>query len=77
VPSYDLLSELPLKHKSHNHRSSLLELLPYIITLINISNITRTEHTKHIKDKAGVITITEVSRKALKVIITSKAVAVL
>jgi hypothetical protein len=75
VPSYDLLSELPLKHKSHSYSSFLLELL-LIITLTNTSNITRTRQTKHIKDKTEVITVTEVFKKALKVIVTLKAVAV-
>jgi hypothetical protein len=76
VPSYDLLSELLLKHKSHSHSSSLLELLPYTITLINTSNITRTRQTKHIKDKAKATTVTEVFREALEAIVASEAVAV-
>ena len=59
--SYDLLSELPLKHKSHNN--SLPELL-FIITLTNTSSIIRTEQTKHIKD--DVITVAKVFRKASK-----------
>jgi hypothetical protein len=76
MPSYDLLSELPLKHKSHSHSSSLPELLSYIITLINTSNITRTRQTKHIKDKAEVTTVAEVSEKALKATVALKTVAV-
>jgi hypothetical protein len=76
VPSYNLLSELLLKHKSHNYNSSLPELLSYIITLINTSNITRTKQTKHIKNKAKVTIVAEVSEKALKVIVALKAVAV-
>jgi hypothetical protein len=76
VPSYDLLSELPLKHKSHNHSSSLPELLPCTITLINTSNITRTGQTKHIKDKAEATTLTEVSGEALEATVASEAVAV-
>jgi hypothetical protein len=73
VPSYNLLSKLPLKHKSYNN--SLLELL-LTITLINISNITRTEQTKHIKDKAKAITVTKVFKKVLKAAVTLKAVTV-
>jgi hypothetical protein len=76
VPSYDLLSELPLKHKSHSHSSSLPELLPCIITLINISNITRTRQTEHIEDKAEATTVTEVSREALEATVASEAIAV-
>jgi hypothetical protein len=76
VPSYDLLSELLLKHKSHSHSSSLPKLLSYIITLINISNIIRTGQTEHIKDKAKAITVAEVSREALKAIVALEAVAV-
>jgi hypothetical protein len=76
VPSYNLLSELLLKHKSHSYNSSLSELLPYIITLVNTSNITRTGQTKYIKDKTKAITVAEVSREALKVIIALKAIAV-
>jgi hypothetical protein len=76
VPSYNLLSELLLKHKSHSHSSSLLKLLLYTITLINTSNITRTRQTKHIKNKAKVTIIAEVSKKALKTAVASKAVAV-
>jgi hypothetical protein len=60
VPSYNLLSELLLKHKSHSHSSFLPELL-LMITPTNTSSITITKQTKHIKDKAEVITITEVS----------------
>jgi hypothetical protein len=73
VPSYDLLSELPLKHRSHNN--SLLELL-LIITLTNTSSITRTKQTEHIKDKAKAITVTEVFRKVSKATVTLKAVTV-
>jgi hypothetical protein len=76
VLSYDLLSELPLKHKSHSHSSSLPELLSCIITLINTSNITRTEQTKYIKDKAEATIIAEVFRKALKATVALKAVVV-
>jgi hypothetical protein len=76
VPSYDLLSELPLEHKSHSHSSSLLKLLLCTITLINTSNITRTEQTEHIKDKAEAITVAEVSREALEATVASEAVAV-
>jgi hypothetical protein len=76
VPSYDLLSELPLEHKSHSHSSSLPELLPYTITLINTSNITRTGQTEHIEDEAEATTVAEVSGKALKATVASEAVAV-
>jgi hypothetical protein len=76
VPSYDLLSELPLKHKSHSHSSSLPELLPCIITLINTSNITRTRQTKHIEDKTEATTVTEVSEEASEATVASEAVAV-
>jgi hypothetical protein len=76
VPSYNLLSELPLKHKSHNHSSSLPELLSCTITLINTSNITRTKQTEHIKDKAKATTVTKVSGKALEATVASKAIAV-
>jgi hypothetical protein len=76
VPSYDLLSELPLKHKSHSHSSSLPELLSCTITLINTSNITRTEQTEHIKDKAEATTVAEVSREALEATVALEAVAV-
>jgi hypothetical protein len=76
MPSYDLLSELLLEHKSHSHSSSLPELLSCTITLINTSNITRTGQTKHIKDKAEATTVAEVSRKALKATVASEAVAV-
>jgi hypothetical protein len=65
VPSYDLLLELPLEHKSHSHSSSLSELLSCTITLINTSNIIRTEQTEHIKDKAKAIIVTEVSGEAV------------
>jgi hypothetical protein len=47
-----------------------------MITLINISNIIRTRQTKYIKDKAEAITMAEVFREALEVIIALKAVAV-
>jgi hypothetical protein len=76
MPSYNLLSELLLKHKSYSHSSSLPELLPYTITLINISNITRTKQTKHIKNKAKTTTVAEVSGKALEVTVDLKAVTV-
>jgi LysM repeat protein len=76
VPSYDLLSELLLKHKSHSHSSSLSELLSYTITLINTSNIIRTGQTEHIKDKTKAITVAEVSKKALKATVASEAVTV-
>jgi hypothetical protein len=75
VPSYDLLSELPLKHKSHSHSSSLLKLLP-TITLTNISSITRIEQTEHIKDEVKAITRAEVSEEALEAAVASEAVAV-
>jgi hypothetical protein len=70
------LSELLLKHKSHSHSSSLLELLFYIITLINISNIIRTRQTKHIKDKAKATIVTEVFGKASEATVALEAVAV-
>jgi hypothetical protein len=73
VPSYDLLSKLPLKHKSHNHSSSLSELLP-TITLTNTSNITRTGQTKHIKSE--IITVAEALREVSKAVVTSKTVTV-
>jgi hypothetical protein len=76
VPSYNLLSKLLLKHKSHSHSSSLLELLFYTITLINTSNITRTGQTKHIKDKAEATTVIEVSRKASEATVALETVAV-
>jgi hypothetical protein len=75
VPSYDLLSELPLKHKSYNHNNSLPEHL-LIITPINTSSITRTRQTKHIKDETKAITVAEVSEKALETAVTSEARAV-
>jgi hypothetical protein len=73
VPSYDLLSELPLKHRSHNN--SLPELL-LTITLTNISSITRTGQTEHIEDKAEAITVAEVFKKALEAVVTLEAVTV-
>jgi hypothetical protein len=73
VPSYDLLSELPLRHRSHNN--SLLELL-LIITLTNTSSITRTRQTKHIKDKAKAITVTEVFKEVSEAIITLEVITV-
>jgi hypothetical protein len=76
MPSYDLLSELLLKHKSYSHSSSLPELLPCIITLINISNITRTRQTEHIKDKTEATTVAEVFKKASEATVALKAVAV-
>jgi hypothetical protein len=75
VPIYDLLSELPLKHKSNSHNSSLPELLS-IITLTNISSITRIRQTEYIKDKAEAITKAEVSGKALKAVVASEAITV-
>jgi hypothetical protein len=75
VLSYDLLSELPLKHKSHSCSSSLPKLL-LTITLINTSNITRIKQTKHIKDKIKVITRAKVSEKALKVAVALEVIAV-
>jgi hypothetical protein len=75
MPSYDLLSELLLKHKSYNYNSFLSELL-LIITLTNISNIIRIKQTKHIKDKAETIIKTEVFRKALKTAVALKAITV-
>jgi hypothetical protein len=75
VPSYDLLSELPLKHKSHSRSSSLLKLL-LIITLINTSSITRIGQTEYIKNKIKAITKAEVSKKALEAAVASEAVAV-
>jgi hypothetical protein len=75
VPSYDLLSELPLKHRNHNHNNSLPELL-LIITPTNTSSITRTGQTEHIEDKAKAITVTEVFRKVSKAAVTSEAVTV-
>jgi hypothetical protein len=71
VLSYDLLSELPLKHRSYNN--SLPELL-LTITLTNTSNITRTGQTKHIKDKA--ITVAEALKKVSKAAVTLKAITV-
>jgi hypothetical protein len=73
VPSYDLLSKLLLKHKSHNN--SLSELL-LIITLINTSNITRTKQTEHIKDKAKAITITKVFREVSEAVVTLETITV-
>jgi hypothetical protein len=75
VPSYNLLSELLLKHKNYSHNSSLPELLPYIITLINTSNITRTEQTEHIKGEAEAFTMVEVSGEALEATVALEAIA--
>jgi hypothetical protein len=75
VPSYNLLSKLPSKYKSHSHSSFLLKLLPYTITLTNISSITRTRQTKHIKNKTKASTITEAFKEALKATVALKAVA--
>jgi hypothetical protein len=75
VPNYDLLSELPLKHKSYSRSSSLPKLLP-TITLINTSNITRIEQTKHIKNKVEAITKAEVSEEALEAAVALKTMAV-
>jgi hypothetical protein len=71
VPNYDLLSELLLKHRSHNN--SLPELL-LIITLINISSIIRTRQTEHIKN--NVITVTEVFKEVSEAVVTLEAVTV-
>jgi hypothetical protein len=71
MPSYDLLSELLLRHRSHNN--SLLELL-LIITPTNTSSITRTGQTKHIKDKA--ITVAEALKEVSEAVVTSEAVTV-
>jgi hypothetical protein len=73
--SYNLLLELLLKHKSHNHSSSLLKLL-LIITLINISNITRIKQTEHIKDKVKAITRAKVFKKALEAAVALETVTV-
>jgi hypothetical protein len=73
VPSYNLLSKLPLRHRSHNN--SLPELLLTII-LTNTSSIIRTRQTKHIKDKAEAITVAEVFKKASKAAVTLEAVTV-
>jgi hypothetical protein len=75
VPSYNLLLELLLEHRSHNYNNSLPELL-LIISLINISSIIRTGQTKHIKDKAKAIIMAEVFRKALEAVVTLEAVTV-
>jgi hypothetical protein len=71
VPSYDLLSELLLRHRSHNN--SLPELL-LIITLTNTSSIIRTRQTEHIKD--NVITVAEVFKEVSEAAVTSEAVTV-
>jgi hypothetical protein len=73
VPSYDLLSELPLEHNSHS--SFLPKLLP-TITLTNTSSITRIGQTEHIEDKAEAITKAEVSGEASEATVALKAVAV-
>jgi hypothetical protein len=73
MPSYNLLSELLLRHKSYNN--SLLELL-LIITLTNTSSITRTRQTEHIKDKAKAITVAEVFREVSEAAVTLEAVTV-
>jgi hypothetical protein len=44
--------------------------------LTNISNIIRTGQIKHINNKAEIIIITEVFRKALKAIVTLKVITV-
>jgi hypothetical protein len=75
VPSYDLLSKLPLEHKSHSRSSSLPKLLP-TITPINTSSITRIKQTKHIKDEVEAITRAEVSREASEAAVALEAVAV-
>jgi hypothetical protein len=46
------------------------------MTPINTSNIIRTGQTEHIKDKAKAITVTEVSREALKATVASETIAV-
>jgi hypothetical protein len=76
VLSYDLLSELPLEHKSHSHSSSLPELLPCTMTPINTSNITRTGQTEHMEDEAEATTVAEVSGEALEATVALEAVAV-
>jgi hypothetical protein len=73
VPSYDLLSELPLRHRSHNHSSSLSELLP-TMTLTNTSSMIRTGQTKHMKDEA--ITVAEALGEVSEAAVTSEAVTV-
>jgi hypothetical protein len=73
VPSYDLLSELPLGHKSHNN--FLPELL-LTMTLTNTSSITRTGQTEHIKDKTEAITVTEVFGEVSEAAVTLEAVTV-
>jgi hypothetical protein len=73
VPSYDLLSELPLGHRSHNN--FLPELL-LTITLTNTSSITRTKQTKHIKDKAKAITVAEVFREVSEAAVTLELITV-
>jgi hypothetical protein len=73
VPSYDLLSKLPLRRRSYNN--FLPELL-LIITLTNTSNITRTGQTEHIEDKAKAITVAEVFKEVLEAVVTSEAVTV-
>jgi hypothetical protein len=73
VPSYNLLSELLLRHRSYNHSSFLPELL-LIITLTNTSSITRTGQTKHIKNKT--IIIAEALKEVSEVAVTSKTVTV-
>jgi hypothetical protein len=75
VLSYDLLLKLLLGHKSYNHSSSLLELLPTII-LTNISSITRTGQTEHIKDRAKAITVAEVFREISEAAVTLEVVTV-
>jgi hypothetical protein len=75
MPSYNLLSKLLLRQKSHKHSGFLSELL-LIITLTNISNIIRTEQTKHIKDKTETITVTEGFKKALGIVVTLKVITV-
>jgi hypothetical protein len=75
VPSYDLLLELPLKHRSHNYNNSLSELL-FTISLTNTSSTTRTGQTEHIEDKAEAITVAEVFGEALEVVVTLEVVTV-
>jgi hypothetical protein len=73
VPSYNLLSELLLKHNSY---SSFLPKLLLIITLTNTSSITRIRQTEHIKDEAEAITKAEVFGEASEAAVALEAVAV-
>ena len=69
--SYNLLSELPLRHKSHNN--SLSELL-LTITLTNTSSITRTKQTKYIENKT--ITVIKAFKKVSEAVVTLETVTV-